>query len=117
MLVRLRPIAKRFDGGPDGSELPSIDDDWRVGILTDEGLPISNTRTDHGTTLGYEHIHHFTSDPQRGAQYGFLTLTVQVHIGGCHLWIEPNVRPEIVDRVALSREGWTVRMEEKRLAL
>ena len=52
MLEGLRPIAKRFDGGPHGAELSSIDDDWRVGILTDEGLPISNTRTDHGTTLG-----------------------------------------------------------------
>jgi hypothetical protein len=82
MVVRLRPIAKRFDGGPGGWPLPDMDDDWRIGTISDEGVPISSLRTDHGTTLGYDHIHHFTSDPQRGERYGFLTLTVQVHIGG-----------------------------------
>ena len=91
--VRLRPIAKRFDGGKGGVELSPIDDDWLVGRLTDEGMPISNSRTQHATVLGYDHIHHFTTDPQRGSGYGFLTLTIQIHIGGRELWIEPNVRP------------------------
>ena len=93
MHVRIRPFAKRLDGGRGGTELPPIDDDWLVGRLTDEGVPIRNLRTDHGATLGYDHIHHFTTDPQRGSRFGFLTLTVQVHIGGYELWIEPNVRP------------------------
>lgn len=71
MQVRIRPIAKRFDVGKRGLELALIDDDWLVGSLTDQGVPISNLRTGHGTTLGYDHIHHFTTDPQRGSKYGF----------------------------------------------
>jgi hypothetical protein len=96
--VRIRPKAKRFDGGPDGPELPQIDDDWSIDRITDEGLAISNARTDHLAILGYDHIHHFTSDPQRGQEFGFLTLTVQIHIGGNRLWIEPNVIPKLDTR-------------------
>lgn len=92
--VRIRPIAKRFDGGPGGPELPQIDDDWIVERLTDDGVTISNPRTDHSTTLGYDHLHHFTSDPQRGKEFGFLTLTGQIHIGGTRVWFEPNVIPK-----------------------
>jgi len=91
--VRIRPMARRFDGGPGGSELPPMDDDWLITGFTDAGVEVQNTRTYHGTTLGYDHIHHYTSDPQRGEGCGFLTLTVQVYIGGSRLWIEPNVRP------------------------
>ena len=56
-------------------------------------MRISNTATGHGAILGYDHIHHFTSDPARGARSGFLILNVQIHIGGSRLWIEPTFRP------------------------
>ena len=43
--VRLRPMARRFEGGPGGTELhPQLDDDWCIGLLTDEGVPIENTK-------------------------------------------------------------------------
>jgi hypothetical protein len=90
--VRIRPVAKRFNGR-DGPRLPVMDDDWRIQQVLEEGVGIQNTRTDHGTVLGYDHIHHWTSDPARGKRYGFLTLNVQIHIGGSHLWIEPTSRP------------------------
>jgi hypothetical protein len=93
-VVRIRPIARRFDGGPDGPELSRIDDDWMIGRRTDDGLPVENMRTNHQTILGYDHIHHFTSGPRRGKGFGFLTLTVQIHIGGTRLWIEPGVVPK-----------------------
>ena len=85
-------MAKRYDskGGP---ELWPLDDDCLIGIVDDAGVRISNPRTDHGTILGFDHIHHFTSDATRGTGYGFLTLTVQIHIGGSALWIDPNVTP------------------------
>jgi len=35
---RIRPIAKRLQGGKGGPELPPIDDDWLVGHPTDEGV-------------------------------------------------------------------------------
>jgi hypothetical protein len=98
-LVRIRPVAKRFDGGKNGPELrPAIDDEWRIESVTDRGVAISNVRTGHGITLNYDHIRNFTSDI-RGPGYGFLNLTVQVHIGGRDLWIEPDVAPpRISDR-------------------
>lgn len=90
--VRIRPLVKRFEGGKGGRELPTIDDDWLVGHFTSEGVPISH-HTGHGTTLGYDLIYGFTSDSRRGYNFGFLTLTAQIHIAGDDLWIEPNVRP------------------------
>jgi hypothetical protein len=91
--VRIRPIASRFDGGKGKPALPPEDDDWMITNVGPDGVQIENTRTKHGTCLGYEHIHHYTSDPNRRGGYGFLSLTVQVNIGGDDLWIEPNVRP------------------------
>ena len=90
--VRIRSIAKRFFGEA-GPQLPPVDDDWLITEVGEEGVRISNTATHHGTVLGYDHIHHFTSDPARGARTGFLILNVQIHIGGNRLWIEPTFRP------------------------
>ena len=91
--VRLRPIAKRFDSR---TELELIDDDWLIEGIEDLGVRISNIRTSHVTTLGYDHTHHFMSDPDKsrqGLNFGFLILHVQLHIGGNRLWIEPTSRP------------------------
>lgn len=97
-------MAKRFDGRG-GPRLLSLDDDWSI-QPDDDGVKITNIRTGHDSVLGYDHIHHFTSDPSRGTNCGFLTLNVQVHIGGDHLWIEPTARPgePLPDHVASSSE-------------
>ncbi len=91
--VRLRPIARRFYGGPGGSELEAIDDDWTLKQVVDDGVQIENNRTNHGTTLGFDHIHHYATDPERGKGHGVLVLTSQINIGGNRLWVEHNVRP------------------------
>ena len=89
--VQLRPIARRFD--EDGRELEQIDDDWIIQEVSDDGVKVSNLRTSHFTTLGRDHIHHFTSNPDRsvsGIKHGFLILNVQVLLRGSALSIEPT---------------------------
>jgi hypothetical protein len=81
MLVRFRPMAKRSYGGPGGSELEFIDDLWKLGAPNDKGIPIENIRTNHGTILPYDHIHHYSTDIDDHKGRGFLTLTSQVSIG------------------------------------
>jgi len=92
--VNLVPVACRLDEY--GRELPRIDDVWIVDEVTDAGVRISNPRTGHGTTLGKDHIHHFTSNPDRsknGLQHGFFMLNVQIFIQGAALTVKPNGRP------------------------
>lgn len=91
--VQLVPIACRLDEF--GMPLPEIDEDWFIDEIGDDRLRIS--RTDRLTVvLGKDHIHHFTSNPQRTigtTKYGFLTLHVQVFIQGIRTWVKPNNRP------------------------
>lgn len=92
--VRLRPIACRLD--PLGLELPFVDDHWVIRSALDDGIKISNIRTQHFFKLGYDHVHHFTSDTTQastGTKYGFLTLLVQIYLQGENLTIEPTLRP------------------------
>lgn len=92
--VQLVPESCRLD--QNGSELPGMDDDWIIEDVTKDGVRISNVRTQHTTTLGLDHIHHFTSNPDRsqgGLKYGFLTLNVQIFLQGNNLKIRPNGRP------------------------
>jgi hypothetical protein len=92
--VQLVPEACRLDER--GNELPGMDDDWIIEDVTKDGVRISNIRTQHTTTLGLDHIHHFTSNPDRskgGITYGFLTLNVQLFLQGNNLKIRPNGRP------------------------
>src|SRR3989338_5231357 len=92
--VQLIPPACRLD--ENGRELPPKDDDWIIQEVSTAGVRVSNTRTDHHTTLGKDHIHHFTSNPDRsqtGVQHGFLTLNVQLFLQGNRLWVRPNARP------------------------
>ena len=93
--VQLDPPARRMSDS--GADLGPMNDDWLIEDVSDDGVSILNLRTRHQTTLGFDHIHHFTSDPTRasgdGIEYGFLTLTIQVFIQGRRLWIRPNSRP------------------------
>jgi hypothetical protein len=90
--VRIRPIAKRFYGA-DGPQLPPVDDDWLINEVGDNAVQITNAATGHAPMLGLDHIHHYSTDPIRGPRCGFLTLNVQLHIGGNSAWIEPTFRP------------------------
>jgi hypothetical protein len=90
--VELVPIVCRLD--ENGRELPQIDDDWIIDKVS-TGVVVSNSGG-HVTTLGKDHIHHFTSNPDRsrtGILHGFLTLNVQVFVQGNRLWVRPNTRP------------------------
>lgn len=91
--VQLIPIGCRLD--ENGRELPPEDEDWIIQAASDVGISISNNRG-HSTSLGKDHIHHFTSNPDRsraGISYGFLTLNVQIFMQGRRLWVRPNLRP------------------------
>jgi hypothetical protein len=92
--VQLVPVAHRID--QKGHLLEPIDDDWLLESVTDQGARISNPRTGHFTTLGFDHIYEFTSNPDRSrgeARFGFLTLKIQISIKGNSLTIRPALRP------------------------
>lgn len=104
--VRLRPVAKRFLGA-DGPQLPPVDDDWLIQGVEDAGVRLSNNHTGHGTVLGWDQIHHYATDPDRGEQNGFLILNTQVSIGGNSLWCEPTFRPgEALPDPFAGTRGW-----------
>lgn len=87
--VKLRPIAKRIKRS---IESEPIDDDWIIEQVTDDGVVLKNTRTDHFKLLGFDHIHHYTSDPSRdynGLKHGILTMTVQLYLDEKNVRIEP----------------------------
>lgn len=91
--VRLRPIARRFEGD---KEQPQIDDPWIIQHVTKDGVHLLNTRTNHCPTLGFDHIFGYTSDPDRsrGSEvHGLLQLTVQLILRGDEVLNEPTRRP------------------------
>lgn len=94
-IVQLEPIACRLDEY--GIELPLLNDDWRVREITAKGIKIDNLRTGHTTTLAFDHIHHFTSNPERSRasdqEYGFLSLHVQMYVRAREISFRPNLRP------------------------
>jgi hypothetical protein len=55
------------------------------------GVPIYLEATGHGITLNYDNVLEYCSDPARGERYGFLSLKVQLHMGGNQIWVEPMV--------------------------
>lgn len=87
--VRLRPMPRRFNGGPGMPELPQLDRDWRIGDVQEKGVFLHHIGTPHGFLLGFDHIRSFVSDTVRGDNYGFLILNTQVNLGGDHVWLEP----------------------------
>lgn len=86
--VKLRPMAKRFAGGPEGPQLPPVDDEWMIQGIDQQGVRISRNNT-HSLVLGFDHIREFTTDPARGGRDGILILKSQVSIGGNSMWVEP----------------------------
>ena len=109
--VRLIPIAHRLDNR--GHPLPQLDDEWRIESVNDDGVRLSLPRTGHGRTLGFDHIHHYTSDRvERGMHYGFLTLNVQLAIQGNDVHVTPTrpgealtprIPPDPIRRALLQR--------------
>lgn len=92
--MQLVPVAHRID--QNGRLLDPVDDDWLLESVTDQGARICNLRTGHFTTLGFDHIYEFTSNPDRSqgqARYGFLTLKIQISLKGNALTIRPTSRP------------------------
>jgi hypothetical protein len=61
MRVRLRPIPRRFDGGPTGPELPQLDREWRFGNVQKEGVLLYHIGTPHVFLLGFDRIRSFMS--------------------------------------------------------
>ena len=106
--LRLKPISKRFVGGPTGPQLPPVDDDWLVqGFEKDGGVRISNSATGHGTVLARDQVHHFSEDSERGKGSGTITLNTQLNIGGNALWTEPTFRPgEVLPDQFRNVRGW-----------
>jgi hypothetical protein len=91
--VRLRPIARRFDGDV---ELPQLDDDWIIQRVSKEGANLLNTRTGHCPTLGTDHIYSYSTDPDRSRGnelHGMLRLLVQLVLKGNEVLTEPTPRP------------------------
>jgi hypothetical protein len=93
--VKLRPIAKSF---LNGVEREQFDDDWIIENVPDEGVVINNPRMGYSYTLGVDHIHSYTSDPNRnydGFKHGILVLNVQLSIdlNTRTISIEPTERP------------------------
>lgn len=89
--IQLVPVAIELDEY--GRELPGIDDVWILESVMDDGPYVTNPRTGHFTTLGYDHVHHFTSNPiasKSGIPPGFLTLNIQVFLQGRNLWVRPT---------------------------
>jgi hypothetical protein len=89
--VKLQPAANRLNQY--GQELAVMDDDWIIEDVADAGVHISNPVTGHKTILGYDHIHHFTSNPNRSQselKFGFLTLNVQISLQGNKVLVEPT---------------------------
>lgn len=92
-LLRLRPIATRKDGA---TQLPSLDDDWRLEQCTDTALELHNVRTQHVLHLGADHVHEFRTP-------NFLVLKAQVTISGNCVQIEPTpLNKEVVIQVIAS---------------
>lgn len=67
-----------------------------IRAVSESGVEISNIQTGHFTTLGKDHIHHFTSNAARSRgseRFGFLTLHVQIYVQASNLWLRPTIRP------------------------
>ena len=77
--VQLQPIARVMDGS--GHELQAPDDDWLIEDVRNDYVQLRNLRTADVVKLGKDHIHHYSSNPQRStgeAKYGSLILNVQI---------------------------------------
>src|ERR1035438_1720906 len=92
--VRLRPMARRFEGG---MELPQLDDEWIIQGVSKEGVQLHNTRTDHCPTLGTDHIFSCSTDPDHPRDAGCPSLPLEFGM----------IRGIGVNLLELERERWT----------
>lgn len=121
--VQLQPVAQRLDA--QDIVLQPIDDDWIIQSVGTDIVEISNIRTGHRTNLGKDHIHNFTSNPDRctgGLKYGFLTLRVQISMQGDALRIRPTLRPgeplaPETPNLGANREEFAILVQRTREAL
>ena len=81
---RFRPIARRI--GPNGRELPCIDDWWRTTSLSKQTFRLVNARTNQVVTLGLDHIAGFIPE---GFADGSLLLKRQVILKGSGVLVTP----------------------------
>lgn len=86
--VKLRPMAERFDGK---TRLEPIDDDWFL-TVKDNDVRLDLSRTGHTVTLGFDHIHHWSTNPNLGASTGFLHLNGHLILSGVMATFEPRER-------------------------
>jgi hypothetical protein len=92
--VQLQPVAHRLDDA--GNLLHSIDDDWIVESVSNDGIKISNPRTGLFVLLGLDHAYSYTSNPGRvegGLKFGFLMLKVQLTLKRNEVIVRPIPRP------------------------
>jgi len=92
--VQLVPAAISL--GEHGS-IECHDDVWLIDRVEDNLIHISLPRTGHVTSLGKDHVHQYTSNPEEslrtGVTHAFLTLTVQLYLRGPRITITPTSRP------------------------
>lgn len=82
--VQLRPPAFRINVGP-------VDDDWMI-VAVSDSVKLENSRTDIQLTLGFDHIHSFSTNPARDWErnkHGFLDLNVQAFFDNRRSWVQP----------------------------
>src|SRR5688572_23774756 len=68
---RLKPQAYLRDGS-------QVNDDWILEEIADHYVRFRNSRISAPLILGYDHIQKFLTDPERGTDFGILTLDVNV---------------------------------------
>ncbi len=94
--VKIAPPAIHLDAV--GRELPSRNEDWALGQISDEELRLDEVSILGLTTkLGTDAVASFTTDPSRsspdGIRYGLLLLRVQMYIRGDRITVTPCSRP------------------------
>ena len=103
-IVRFWPPASRFDGRH-GRELEDQDYKWKISDTSKIGLHLINASgTPHGFWLNRDEFTGWTSAAPGEDCDGFLTLKVQLAMGGDHVW-----RAEPLNRPGLSNDRITAK--------
>jgi hypothetical protein len=91
--MEIVPTACHLDD--QGNPLLEKNEEWLVEEVTDDLVRLS-TQSGHQLKLGTDHIYSFATNPQRAsaeANFGFLSLHVQVFVQGGRISVKPNARP------------------------
>ncbi len=89
-IVRLQPPFKSARTGQ------FRDEDWIIERIEDQGLAIKHLGSDIVYTFGYDHIHHFVSEPTRARgdqKFGVLVLNVQLTVDDYNVTMDPTSPP------------------------